>query len=230
MDVKCLAENLAIVQHNIAQAAERSGRSAADIMLIGVTKTISADTVQQLVDLGVTHLGENRVQEMRDKMLHVSNNAVWHLIGHLQTNKVKDVVGRVALIHSVDSLRLATEISKKAQSIDSSVDILLEINIADELSKYGVSVKEALELAKQINNLPNIALKGLMTVAPYVEKAENSRIYYKKMTEVFIDIQQKIDDNGNMTFLSMGMTNDYTVAIEEGANIVRIGTGIFGSR
>ena len=230
MAANILAKNLESVRYNIAQAAEKSGRTAADITLIGVTKMVAADKVQQLVDLGVTHLGENRVQELRDKIPRVSSQATWHLIGHLQTNKVKDVIGHVALIHSVDSLRLAEEINKRAKNANMIVDILLEVNIADELSKYGVSVNMALELAKQLADLPHVCLRGLMTVAPYVEKAENNRLCYKKMTEVFIDIQHKIGNNSSLTFLSMGMTNDYAVAIEEGANIVRVGTGLFGSR
>ncbi|MCC8014564.1 MAG: YggS family pyridoxal phosphate-dependent enzyme [Eubacterium sp.] len=225
-----IAENLNEIYKNIEAAAKKSGRSADDIMLLGVTKTVDCERIQQLVDLGVKELGENRVQELMSKIDVIKGGVNWHLIGSLQTNKVKYIIGRVKLIHSVDSLKLAAEISKRSLAADLVTDILLELNIAEEESKHGFKAEELSDTIEKLKEFKGIRVKGLMTVAPYVENPENNRPVFKKMRELFIDIKAKNCDNIDMTYLSMGMTNDYVVAIEEGADIVRIGTGIFGKR
>ena len=249
-----LQENLSEIQENIARAAEKSNRRPEDITLVAVTKTVPLDRIQEAFNLGVTNFGENRVQEFLTKYEYFkqdhfkqdhpeqntcnqnvnltgpNSSPTWHMIGHLQTNKVRQIVEKVALIHSVDSLRLAEEIDKRAKGHNLKVDILIEINIAEEDTKQGIKPKETAFLIEQIQHLPNICTKGLMCIAPYVEDSEQNRIYFEKMKRLFIDIQGKCLHNVDMRFLSMGMTGDYQVAIEEGANIVRVGTGLFGSR
>ncbi len=225
-----LADNLKRINQNIAIAAEKSGRSPSDITLIGVTKTIDISRINHLLDLGILNLGENKVQEMLEKYDVLGKKPNWHMIGHLQTNKVKYIIDKVSLIHSVDSLKLAQEIDKRAKMHNIVMDILMEVNIAGELSKSGVELSNAFEFAKQLMNFESLRLRGVMTIAPFVEKQEKNRYCFQNMTQLFIDIRHKLDNNNSMKFLSMGMTNDYEVAIEEGANMVRIGTGIFGER
>ncbi len=225
-----ISENLQLIKEHIESAAKKAGRNPNEVTLIGVTKTIEEERIQRLVDLGVKNLGENRVQELLQKYDNITGKPVWHLIGHLQTNKVKYIVDKVALIHSVDSLKLAQEIDEKSRQHNSVTQLLIEVNIANEESKFGVSENDALKFAESITFLKNVNLKGLMTVAPFVANPEENRGIFYKMRKLFIDIKDKLDHNNNMDFLSMGMTNDYQVAIEEGANLVRIGTGIFGSR
>ena len=226
-DIAC---NLCHIQDNIKVACEKSGRNYFDITLIGVTKTIDTDRIAQLVNLGVKDLGENRVQELLEKVPVIDRSVNWHLIGHLQTNKVKSIVDKVKLIHSVDSFRLAEEINKQAKALNICANILIEINIADESSKYGIKPNELIDFLEEISQYQNIVTKGLMCVAPFVEKAEENRDYFRKMRRMFVDSNEKSLNNINMQYLSMGMTNDYEIAIEEGANLVRIGTGIFGER
>ncbi|MCD8157786.1 MAG: YggS family pyridoxal phosphate-dependent enzyme [Clostridiales bacterium] len=225
-----IRENLEEIRQNIKTAAEKAGRRPEDIILLGVTKTVDCERIQQLVDLGVKELGENRVQELMSKIDVIKGDVNWHLIGSLQTNKVKYIIGRVKLIHSVDSVHLAEEISRRSLKAGLVTDILLEVNAAGEESKHGFDPSELYEALEKLREFKGIRVKGLMTVAPYDENPENNRVYFKKMRELFVDIKAKNCDNIDMTFLSMGMTNDYTVAIEEGADIVRIGTGIFGAR
>lgn len=225
-----IKENLNNIRENIKRAALKSGRTEDDILLLGVTKTIDADRVNRLVDLGVTSLGENRVQELTEKYDKVSNSVDWHLIGNLQTNKVKYVIDKVAMIHSVDRIKLAEEINRRAKEKDVAMKVLVEINIGQEESKHGISIKETENFIYELSKFPNIRVSGLMTVAPFVENPQENREYFQEIHEKFIDIKAKNIDNVSMDFISMGMTNDYEVAIEEGANIVRIGTGIFGKR
>jgi len=225
-----IKQNIDVIKKNIEQAAEKSGRKASDVLLLAVTKTIDVDRIKQLMNLGIKTLGENKPQELVEKYKIIGNDAQWHLIGHLQTNKVKYIVDKVSLIHSVDSFKLAAEIDKQAKKINKVMDILIEVNIAQEESKYGVKADEVENLIDEIKIFDNICIKGLMTVAPFVENPQNNRVYFKQMHNLFVDINKKKHDNINMMFLSMGMTNDYKIAIEEGANIVRIGTGIFGAR
>ena len=225
--------NLLEIQKNIASAARKSGRRPEDITLVGVTKTIHPQLIREALALGVSNFGENRVQEFLSKYEEVIDKNLttnWHMIGHLQTNKVRFIIDKVKLIHSVDSLRLAQKINKCADQHNLKINILIEINIAKEDTKQGVSPEKAIELIEQIHHLPNIYTKGLMCIAPYVEDSEQNRIYFKKMYKLFVDIQHKKMHNVDMHFLSMGMTGDYQVAIEEGANIIRVGTGLFGRR
>ncbi|MCD7904413.1 MAG: YggS family pyridoxal phosphate-dependent enzyme [Clostridiales bacterium] len=225
-----IKENLEEIRLKIKRAAEKSGRKPEDIMLLGVTKTVDCERIQELADLGVKELGENRVQELMTKIDVIKGGVNWHLIGSLQTNKVKYIIGRVKLIHSVDSIHLAEEISRRSVKAGLATDILLEVNAAGEESKHGFSPAEIYGVVDKLREFDGIRVKGLMTVAPYDENPDNNRVYFKKMRELFIDIKAKNRNNIDMSFLSMGMTNDYEAAIEEGANIVRIGTGIFGER
>lgn len=222
--------NLEEINEKIKIAAEKSGRKREDILLLGVTKTIDVERIKEMISCGVNSLGENKVQEVMDKYADIGEGVDWHLIGHLQTNKVKYIIDKVKLIHSVDSLKLAEEIDKRAKQHNIRAEILIELNIAGEESKHGIKPEEAVELCEKIAKLENVKIRGLMTVAPFVENPQENREYFAQMRKLFIDIRNKNIDNIDMTYLSMGMTNDYEVAIEEGANIVRIGTGIFGKR
>ena len=225
-----LKDNLQIIQNNIANAAQKSGRSAEDITLVAVTKTIDVDYIKQAYDLGLRDFGENRVQELLTKIDKLPSDINWHMIGHLQTNKVRNIFDKACLIHSVDSERLAIEINKKSQKNNIFSNILIEINIAEEDSKNGIFVQNISTLIEHIQTLSNIRVKGLMCVAPFVEKPEHNRIYFKKMRKLFLDIKGEQRHNVDMRFLSMGMSGDYEIAIEEGANIIRVGTSLFGSR
>lgn len=225
-----LKENLKQVENNIQIACQKAGRSRDEVTLIAVSKTKPVEMLQEVYDCGIREFGENKVQEMTGKMEELPSDIKWHMIGHLQRNKVKYIVGRTELIHSVDSLRLAEEIS--GQSVKKGVisDILVEVNIAQEDTKFGTSREEAIQLVEAIAGLPNIRVKGLMTIAPYVENPEDNRKYFEEIKQLSVDITSKNIDNVSMNVLSMGMTGDYMVAIEEGATHVRVGTGIFGER
>lgn len=224
-----IAENLVSIEEKIAAAALKSGRKREDILMLAVTKTIDIPRIKEVMEQGYVQLGENKVQEIMAKY-DALPDAQWHLIGHLQTNKVKYIADKVKMIHSVDSVKLGEEISKRCAKCDRVMDILVEVNIAGEEAKHGVPPEQAEALAAELAKLPNICVKGLMTVAPYDPEPENNRVYFKHMYKLFVDIKSKKYDNIDMKYLSMGMTNDYETAIEEGANIVRIGTGIFGAR
>lgn len=225
-----IKENIENVERKIQAACDRSGRKREDVLLLAVSKTIDVPRIKEAVECGLTSLGENKVQEIMDKYEPMGEGVKWHLIGHLQTNKVKYIIDKVELIHSVDSLKLAEEISKRAKAKGITANILLEINAAGEESKFGLKPEECEEAVREISVLDNIKIRGLMTVAPNVENPEENRIYFKQMKQLLVDINSKKIDNVNMTELSMGMTGDYEVAIEEGATIVRIGTGVFGAR
>lgn len=225
-----LKENLAEVQSRVEQACKRAGRDVAEVTLIAVSKTKPVTDLQEIYNAGVRDFGENKVQEMCDKMEKMPKDINWHMIGHLQRNKVKYIVGNVALIHSVDSYRLAEEINIQAKKKGIVVPILVEVNIADETTKFGVSKEDAMELVCQIASLDALSIKGLMTIAPYVVEPEENRAYFRKIKELSVDIDNQNIDNVSMDILSMGMTGDFEVAIEEGATMVRVGTGIFGKR
>ena len=225
-----IKENLDDIKARIKKAAEVSGRTEDDILLLGVTKTVDVERIQNLMDCGVKTLGENRVQELLSKYDIIGADAEWHLIGSLQTNKVKYIIDKVKLIHSVESIKLAEEIDRQAKKHNKIMEILIEINIANEESKHGIAPEKVDEFICEISKFDNIVIKGFMTVAPFVENPQDNRKYFAQMRKIFIDNKAKNVDNINIEFLSMGMTNDYEVAIEEGANIVRIGTGIFGKR
>lgn len=225
-----LKDNLVEVEKRILEACHKAGRSRDEVTLIAVSKTKPVEMLQEIYDANVRDFGENKVQEMCDKMEILPHDIKWHMIGHLQTNKVKYIVGRTELIHSVDSIRLAREIQKQAVKKDVIVPILVEVNIAQEESKFGISKEETISLVKEIALLDHVAIKGLMTIAPFVEDPEDNRGYFKAIKELSVDINNQNIDNVTMDILSMGMTGDYTVAIEEGATMVRVGTGIFGER
>ena len=225
-----LKENLANVEKNIEQACKNAGRSRDEVTLIAVSKTKPVEMLQEIYDENIRDFGENKVQELCSEMEQLPSDIRWHMIGHLQRNKVKYIVGKVELIHSVDTYRLAEEINIQAKKQNVIVPILVEVNIAHEESKFGISAEDAILLVEEISKLENIRIKGLMTIAPYVENPEDNRLYFRKIKQLSVDITNKNIDNVFMEILSMGMTGDYMVAIEEGATMVRVGTGIFGER
>lgn len=223
-------ENLKDVESKIAAACEKAGRQRSEVTLIAVSKTKPVELIRDAIDYGMKDFGENKVQEMCDKMEIISEKLNWHMIGHLQRNKVKYIVDKAYLIHSVDSLRLAEQINSEAEKKNVICNILIEVNIAGEESKFGVAKDEVKPLLEAIKNLKHVHVKGLMTIAPFVDDAEDNRKYFREMHKLFIDMRQENTDNVSMEVLSMGMTGDYQVAIEEGATMVRVGTGIFGAR
>ena len=225
-----LQENLQQVEANICKACENAGRKRSDVTLIAVSKTKPIEMLQTVYDLGARDFGENKVQEMCEKMEVLPKNIRWHMIGHLQRNKVHQVMGKAVLIHSVDSLRLAEQIETEAAKKDMVADILLEVNVAKEESKYGFFLEDTEAAIREIAKFPHVRIKGLMTIAPFVENPEENREVFKKLYEFAVDIGKKNIDNVTMDVLSMGMTGDYQVAIEEVATMVRVGTGIFGAR
>ena len=218
------------VLERIKEAAELSGRSAEDIRLLAATKTVPVEAINAAIDEGLRLIGENRVQELKEKYPFLDRRAEVHFIGNLQTNKVKDVVPMVSMIHSVSSLRLAAEISKQCVKFGKEMKVLLEINIGGEESKGGFAPEEAEAAAREIAALPNISVSGLMAIPPICTVGEENIKYFCKMRQLFIDIGAKNIDNVNMVYLSMGMSDDYTEAIRCGANTVRIGSLLFGKR
>ena len=225
-----IKENLKEVEANIQAACQKSGRSRRDVTLIAVSKTKPVSMIREAIEEGIAEFGENKPQELREKCDTLPENLHWHMIGHLQRNKVKYVVGRACLIHSVDSFALAEEISKEAVKKGLEMPVLIEVNVAGEESKFGVSPEETEDLIRRIAPLPGIKIRGLMTIAPFVENAEDNRPVFQKLRKLAVDIKSKNIDNVIMCDLSMGMTGDYQVAVEEGATMVRVGTGIFGER
>lgn len=225
-----IKENLDEILSRIKVAAEKSGRKAEDIKLIAVTKTVGVERIKNVYDYGILDMGENRVQELLDKYDILDSSCRWHLIGHLQTNKVKYIIDKVEMIHSVDSIELAKEINTRAAKIGKKMNILVQVNVSGEESKFGISPQEVDEFIENVSKYGNISVKGMMTIAPYAENPENVRDVFRKLYSIYIDIKKKKLDNISMEYLSMGMSNDFEVAIEEGANIVRVGTGIFGKR
>ncbi|MBQ3782719.1 MAG: YggS family pyridoxal phosphate-dependent enzyme [Lachnospiraceae bacterium] len=225
-----IKENLKIVEENILAACKRAGRSRDEVTLIAVSKTKPVEMLREAIEYGMVDFGENKVQEMCDKIDVIPEKLNWHMIGHLQRNKVKYIVDKSYLIHSVDSLRLAEQINAEAQKKNVVCDILLEVNIANEESKFGLSSEEVPELLAKIKTMKNVRVKGLMTIAPFVDNPEDNREHFRNLHKLFIDMREQTSDNISMEVLSMGMTGDYEVAIEEGATMVRVGTGIFGAR
>lgn len=223
-------ENLIAVQAKIEAACKRSGRDPKEVTLIAVSKTKPISMIQEAIEAGKKEFGENKAQEMREKHETLPNDLKWHFIGHLQTNKVKYVVGRASLIHSVDSLHLAEAIEKESAKQNLVSDILVEVNVAQETSKFGLKISEVETLLQKIAKFPHIHVCGLMTIAPYVSDPEQNRDIFCQLKKLSVDIATKNIDNIDMSVLSMGMTGDYEVAVEEGATHVRVGTGIFGER
>nr|WP_317356870.1 YggS family pyridoxal phosphate-dependent enzyme [uncultured Tyzzerella sp.] len=229
IDKSIICKNLHIINNNIEKACINSNRNVDEIKIIGVTKTIDIESIKILKSLGINTFGENKAQELLEKYDKIEGGD-WHFIGNLQTNKVKYIIDKVSLIHSVNSLKLLTEINNRALKLNKNMPILLEINIANEPTKCGLLEEDLFNVIEKLENFKNITLNGLMCVAPFVEKPKDNAKYFRKMRKLFVDIKGKNKDNINMEYLSMGMTNDYHIAIEEGANMVRIGTGIFGER
>ncbi len=225
-----LKENLEYVESQIREACERSGRLREEVTLIAVSKTKPVSVLKEAYDLGVRVLGENKVQELADKYEELPKDIRWHMIGHLQRNKVKYIIDKVELIHSVDSLRLAETIEKEAAKHNITANILIEVNVAKEESKFGLMPEELDEFVSEVAKFPHIQVQGLMTIAPFVDDPEENRGIFQRLRKLSVDIAAKNVDNITMCILSMGMTNDYTVAVEEGAAMVRVGTGIFGAR
>ena len=225
-----LADKLNLVKKNIEEACDTAGRSPQEVTLIAVSKTKPVEMLKEAYDAGARVFGENKVQEIVDKYDHMPSDVKWHMIGHLQRNKVKYIVDKVAMIHSVDSFRLAETIEKEAAKKNVTVPILIEVNVAQEESKYGLKPEEVLPFIEEIADFSHIQIKGLMTIAPYVENAEENREIFRELKKLSVDIAAKNINNVTMSVLSMGMTGDYMVAVQEGATMVRVGTGIFGAR
>ena len=225
-----LADKLNLVKKNIEEACDTAGRSPQEVTLIAVSKTKPVEMLKEAYDAGARVFGENKVQEIVDKYDQMPSDVQWHMIGHLQRNKVKYIIDKVDLIHSVDSVRLAETIDKEAEKHGVIANILIEVNVAKEESKFGLMPEEVPEFVEKIAGFPHIRVKGLMTIAPFVENPEENRPIFAHLRKLSVDIAKKNIDNITMSILSMGMTNDYQVAIEEGATMVRVGTGIFGAR
>lgn len=225
-----IRENLETVEKEIAEACARSGRRREEVHLICVTKTKPVSMLEEAYAFGQRLFGENRVQEILKKKPLLPADIKWHMIGHLQKNKVRQLIGQTVMIHSVDSLELAEVISREAVRAGLVMPVLVEVNAAGEETKFGVTPKETEDLVRAMSLLPGIRVSGLMTIAPYTEEAESNRIYFRQLRDLSVDIKKKSIDNVSMSVLSMGMTGDYAVAIEEGATHIRVGTGIFGAR
>ena len=225
-----LKDNLENVWTKMEESIQKGKRNPDDVTLVAVSKTKPVSMLQEIYAEGVRDFGENKVQELCDKYEVLPGDIRWHMIGHLQTNKVKYLIDKVYMIHSVDSYKLAEQISKEAQKKQRRIPILVEVNIAEEESKYGIKQSECEDFIRTIAGFAGIQVKGLMTVAPFVENQEENRKYFKQLKQLSVDIMRKNIDNISMEVLSMGMTGDYAVAIEEGATVIRVGTGIFGER
>ena len=223
-------ENLKHIKERMAAACARAGRDPKEVTLVAVSKTKPVSMMMEAYGTGIRDFGENKVQELLEKKPQMPEDTRLHLIGHLQTNKVSHVIDKTVLIHSVDSLHLAEKIEQEAAKRDLISEILLEVNVAREESKFGLFVEDVTKNLEVISKFPHIRVKGLMTIAPNVENAEENRKFFKELYQLYVDIKSKNIDNGTMSMLSMGMTGDFEVAIEEGATLIRVGTGIFGSR
>lgn len=225
-----LLDNLKDVEERIQAACDRSGRKREDVLLVAVSKTKPVEMIEEVMTAGIVDFGENKPQELRDKYEVLPQNLRFHMIGHLQTNKIKYVIDRVVLIHSIDSIHLAEAVNAEAKKHNRIMPVLVEVNVAQEESKSGFLMEKTENAIRELAKLSNIRVEGLMTIAPFVENAEENRQYFVKLRKLSVDIAAKNIDNVTMHHLSMGMTGDYEVAIEEGATMVRVGTGIFGER
>ena len=225
-----LKEQLHEVQKKIEEACRRSGRDSRVVTLIAVSKTKPTSMIEELLPEGIRDFGENKPQELRDKYQILPKDLRWHMIGHLQTNKIKYIIDKACMIHSVDSLHLAEAIDREAEKHNLVMPVLVEVNVAGEETKFGVSPGETLSFVEKLSHLSHIRVEGLMTIAPFVDNPEDNRIHFRNLRNLCVDIKAKNIDNVNMCTLSMGMTADFQVAIEEGATMVRVGTAIFGAR
>ena len=225
-----IRDNLEDVRKNISEACERAGRDPAEVTLLAVSKTKPIEMIRECMDAGQRAFGENYVQEIEEKYAVLGKTVDWHMIGHLQRNKVKYIIDKVSLIHSVDSLRLAEQIQKEAEKHSINMGVLLEVNVANEESKWGFTLDETIDVVKAVSAFSNVHVRGLMTSAPITEEPETNREYFKALRQLFDHIKAMKLPNVDMQVLSMGMTGDYVVAVEEGSTLVRVGTGIFGAR
>lgn len=225
-----IAENLSTVREEIEKALARSGRSGEQVELIAVTKTVDIDGIILAKDAGVTSIGENRVQELEAKYKELNEGIDYHMIGHLQSNKAKDVIGKVKLVHSLDRMSLAKQLNRRAKRENLVQDVLVQVNIAEEETKHGLKIDEVIPFIESVLSMENIRIRGLMTMAPHVEDEKEIREVFRSLYKLQEDIKAKNYSELSMDYLSMGMTNDYTIAIEEGSNMVRVGRAIFGER
>lgn len=225
-----LADNLKKVRQNIDDSCRVCGRDPQEVTLVAVSKTKPVELLMEAYEAGARIFGENKVQEILDKYDQMPEDVEWHMIGHLQRNKVKYIIDKVAMIHSVDSLRLAQTIEQEAAKKDVTMKILLEVNVAEEESKFGLRMDEVLPLLQAIADFPHLQVVGLMTIAPMVDNPEENRVFFQKLKKLSVDITNKNINNITMSVLSMGMTGDYMVAVQEGSTMIRVGTGIFGER
>lgn len=223
-------KNIELVREKIADAAEKSGRSSSDVRLMGVTKTVDDERILEAIEVGIDIIGENYVQEAKRKIEKMGKNVEWHLIGHLQTNKAKYAVRLFDMIHSVDRLGVALELDKRAKMSGNFMEILIEVNLSGEESKSGAGAKDVIDLVREVSLLKNLSIKGLMTMPPWFDDPEDTRPYFRTLRELRDRIVEEDINGVHMNELSMGMTGDYTVAVEEGATIVRVGRAIFGER
>ena len=226
-----ITQNIEEIRGRMAQAAVRSGRKPEDVLLIAVTKLHEPDEIEEAIAAGVTDIAENKVQEIQKKFDQIHSPVNWHLIGHLQTNKVKYIIDKVVMIHSVDSVHLAQEIDKRAVAAGKTMDVLLQVNAAHEESKFGLDPKDVPQVFREIlDSCPNVKIRGLMHIAPWSEDPEEIRPYFKEVKDLFDTLAAVEHPNADFKYLSMGMSHDFETAIEEGANIIRVGTSIFGER
>lgn len=225
-----IEKNISIVCGNIEKSLVKSGRSEEHVELIAVTKTVDVEKINIAIDAGIKSIGENRVQELDDKFAQIDKSVNYHMIGHLQTNKVKNLIGKTKLIHSLDRLSLAKELNKRSKAQDLVTDVLIQVNVAEERSKYGLKTEEVFEFIESILSMESIKIKGLMTIAPHIEDKKKLRSIFRELYNLQESIKNKNYSELSMQYLSMGMTNDYSIAIEEGANMIRVGRGIFGDR
>ena len=226
--METIKNNLEIIKEKIKKAALKANRNPEEIKLVAVTKTATIEQIKEAISAGVKIIGENKVQEAKEKYQILSADIEWHLVGHLQTNKVKYAIEIFDLIHSVDSIKLAEEIDRRSQQFGMITNVLVEVNVSGEETKYGIKPEEVEYFLKEISEFSRIKVRGLMTIAPITEDKEEVRPYFRKLRELSKEIKRKNIKNVKMDYLSMGMTEDFEVAIEEGANMVRIGRGIFG--
>ncbi|RDY24916.1 YggS family pyridoxal phosphate-dependent enzyme [Romboutsia maritimum] len=229
--MESIKENLDNVRKNIEKASEKVNRLSKDVTLLAVTKTVDVDAINEAIENGVTDVGENKPQELDRKYKIIGDKVNWHLIGTLQTNKVKYIIDKVHMIHSLDRQALCEEIQKRAEKIERTINCLIQVNISKEETKHGIDEKDSIEFIKNISsNYKNIKIKGLMTMAPFTEDEEEVRSVFRRLKELSLEIDKLQIDNVDMDVLSMGMSNDYEIAIEEGSSMVRVGTSIFGAR
>lgn len=230
MSFEYLKTHVAEIKEDIQEICNRLDRNPDEVILIGVTKTYEPEIINASIEIGITDIAENRVQEISKKFDYVIHNVRWHLIGHLQTNKVKYIIDKVDLIHSVDSVKLAEEIQSRASRIEKIQDVLIQVNVANEIQKYGIPKTELPELLEALSHMSNIRVCGLMNIAPLADDPELLRIDFREMKKLFDSLSSYSYTNVMPLYLSMGMSGDYEIALEEGSNMIRIGTKIYGER